>query len=166
MIQNLCVLDSIKIHGFIRIYDGTRYLTLFGSEKYEAIYNRIRYLIRLKSGIKYIFSHYFAKINVDSYDYLPVERILTLCNGCHDLSMLCLNIGDIAIITVKNINYVVLFITLANLKQLIYLKILFLKIVSIHKKHCLKFQAIQDSFFLLFVLIYIKELILMTSISL
>ena len=36
-----------KIYGFIRIYDRTRYLTLFGSEKY-AICNRIRYLIRLK----------------------------------------------------------------------------------------------------------------------
>ena len=26
-----------KIDGFIRIYDGTRYLTLFGSEKYGTI---------------------------------------------------------------------------------------------------------------------------------
>ena len=31
-----------KINGFIRIYDGTRYLTFFDSEKYDAIYNRIR----------------------------------------------------------------------------------------------------------------------------
>ena len=36
-----------KIDGFIRIYDRTRYLTLFGSEKYDAIYNRIGYLISL-----------------------------------------------------------------------------------------------------------------------
>ena len=50
-----------KIDGFIRIYDGTRYLTLFGSEKYDAICDRIRYLISLKSGITYIFSHYFFK---------------------------------------------------------------------------------------------------------
>ena len=28
-----------------------------------------------------------------------------VCNGCHDLSMLCLNISNIAIITVKNIDY-------------------------------------------------------------
>ena len=28
-----------KIDGFISIYDGTRYLTLFISEKYDAIYN-------------------------------------------------------------------------------------------------------------------------------
>ena len=26
-----------KIDGFIRIYDGTRYLVLFGSEKYDLI---------------------------------------------------------------------------------------------------------------------------------
>ena len=51
-----------KIDGFIRMYVGTRYLTLFGSENYDAIYNRIRYLISLKSSIRYIFSHYFAKI--------------------------------------------------------------------------------------------------------
>ena len=44
-----------KIDGLIRIYDGNRYLTLLGSEKYDAIYNRIRYLISLKSGITYIF---------------------------------------------------------------------------------------------------------------
>ena len=28
-----------------------------------------------------------------------------LCNGCHDLTMLCLNISDITIITVKNVDY-------------------------------------------------------------
>ena len=28
-----------------------------------------------------------------------------VCNGCHDLTMLCLNIIDITIITIKNINY-------------------------------------------------------------
>ena len=69
-----------KIDGFIRIYDGTRYLTLFGSEKCDAIYDRIRYLISLKSGITYIFSHYFAKIKVDSYDSLPIEKTLTFYN--------------------------------------------------------------------------------------
>ena len=28
-----------------------------------------------------------------------------VCTGCHDLSMLCLNISDIAIITFKNVDY-------------------------------------------------------------
>ena len=41
-----------KIDGFIRIYDVTRYLVLLGPEKNDAIYNRIRYVIRLKSGIR------------------------------------------------------------------------------------------------------------------
>ena len=37
--------------GLIRVYYGTRYLVLFGSEKYDFIYNRSRYLISVKSGI-------------------------------------------------------------------------------------------------------------------
>ena len=36
-----------KTDGLIRIYDGTRYLTLFGPEKYDTIYDKIRYLISL-----------------------------------------------------------------------------------------------------------------------
>ena len=56
-----------KIDTFIRIYDGARCLTLFGSEKYNFIYNRSRCLISLKNGITYIFSDHFAKITVDSY---------------------------------------------------------------------------------------------------
>ena len=31
-----------KVDGFIKIYDGTRYLVLFGGEKYDFRYNRIR----------------------------------------------------------------------------------------------------------------------------
>ena len=53
-----------EIYGFIRIYDGTRYLTLFGPEKYDVIYNRIRYLMSQKSGITYAFSHYIVKIKL------------------------------------------------------------------------------------------------------
>ena len=45
-----------KIDGFSRIYDGTRYVTLFGYERYDYIYNRIMYRIILKSGITYISS--------------------------------------------------------------------------------------------------------------
>ena len=32
----------VIVDEFIRIYDECRYLTLFGSEKYDPIYNRIR----------------------------------------------------------------------------------------------------------------------------
>ena len=50
-----------KIDGFIRIYDGTRYLVLFGPEKYDAIYNSIRYLVKAVSHITYLkaVSHMF-----------------------------------------------------------------------------------------------------------
>ena len=70
-----------KIDGFFRIYGGTRYLTLFASENYDAIYNKIRYLVSLESSIKYIFSHCFVKIKVDSYDSFPIEKRLTLHNA-------------------------------------------------------------------------------------
>ena len=63
-----------KIERFIRIYDGTRYLTLFGPEKYNSIYNRTSYLISQESGLTYTYSHYCAKIKVDSYDPLPIEK--------------------------------------------------------------------------------------------
>ena len=67
-----------KIDGFIRVYEGTRYLVLLGSEKYNSIYNRIKYLISIKSGITYIISHNYAKIKVDSYDSLPLEKTMTV----------------------------------------------------------------------------------------
>ena len=69
-----------KVDGFIRVYDGTKYLVLFGGEKYDFIYNRIRYLIGVKSGTTYAFSHNYAKIKVDSYDSLPLEKNLNFHN--------------------------------------------------------------------------------------
>ena len=44
-----------KVNGFIRVYDGARYLVLFRPEKYDLIYNKIRYVIRQKSCITYVF---------------------------------------------------------------------------------------------------------------
>ena len=43
-----------KTDGFIRIYDGIRYLVLLGSQKYDAIYNKIVYFISLKA-VSYMF---------------------------------------------------------------------------------------------------------------
>ena len=69
-----------KIDRFIRVYDGTRYLMLFGSKRYEFMYNRIRYLLSVKSGIRYFISHTYAKIKVDTYDSLPLEKTMTFHN--------------------------------------------------------------------------------------
>lgn len=55
----------------------------------------------------------------------------SVCNGCHYLTMLCLNISDITITTAKG----VLFMALANLNQFIYQKILCMMIVGIYKMY-------------------------------
>ena len=58
----------------------TIYLVIFGTEKYDSIYNRIRYLISAKCGITYIISHNYGKIKVDSYDSLPLEKAMVFRN--------------------------------------------------------------------------------------
>ena len=65
-----------KIDGFIRVYNGTRYLIIFGAE--NRIYNKIRYLIAVQSGVFYVFSHSYTRIKVDSHDSLSLEKTLTL----------------------------------------------------------------------------------------
>ena len=67
-----------KVDGFIRV--GNRSLVLFGPENYDIIYNRIRYLISHKSDIAYVSSHSYVRITINSYDYLPLEKTLTLPN--------------------------------------------------------------------------------------
>ena len=45
-----------------------------------------------------------------------------VCNGCNDLSMLCLNISDIAIITVKNVDYCCIMYDICKSKAINLLK--------------------------------------------
>ena len=61
-----------EVDGFSHIFDGTRYLALIIPERYDAIYDRIRYLTVENSGITYSISHNFARIRIDSYNSLPV----------------------------------------------------------------------------------------------
>ena len=65
-----------NIDGLLRVYDGTRYLVLFRCEKYDSICNRIRYLISVKSDITYVISHNYAKIKVDLYSALTLEKTI------------------------------------------------------------------------------------------
>ena len=69
-----------EIDEFIKIYDGIRYLLLFGSKLHNAIYNRIRYLISEKIGIADSINHNFARIKIDSVNSFPVEKPLTCYN--------------------------------------------------------------------------------------
>ena len=59
----------------------------------------------------------------------------SVCNCCNGLPMLSVNISDIAVLLplLKMLIIVVLFITLVNLNQISYLKILCLQIVGIYK---------------------------------
>ena len=60
-----------KIDGFIKIYDGTRHFVLFGPERYNAIYDKIRYLISEKGSIRYSIYHNFVRTRTDS---LPKKK--------------------------------------------------------------------------------------------
>ena len=69
-----------KVDGFIAIHDGTRYLVLLSSGWYDAIYNRITYAINKKSRFTDSNNRDFARIKIDSYHSLPIEKILTFHN--------------------------------------------------------------------------------------
>ena len=58
---------------------GTRYLVLFGPGKYDVIFIRIIYLIGVKGGT-YVVFHFYAKIKVNSYESLPLEKTSTFQN--------------------------------------------------------------------------------------
>ena len=60
------------------VQDEIRYLVSFGDEKYDFIYNSIRYLKEVKSSITYVISHNYSKIEVQSNDSLPLEKMLML----------------------------------------------------------------------------------------
>ena len=72
MVQKHLQVRFDKRDGFIRIYDGTRSLTSFGSENY-AIYNTIRYLISVKVVSLRLTLHVIILIkpvlNKDKYHY-------------------------------------------------------------------------------------------------
>ena len=69
-----------KIDGFIKIYDGIRYLVLFGPERYDVIYYRTRNLESEKSSITYSINHDFARMRIDSCNSLLIEKTLIFNN--------------------------------------------------------------------------------------
>ena len=74
-----------KIDGFIRIYDGTRYLILFGPEKYDAIYEKVRFLTGQKTGTTYVFLIIMQKskwIYIVPFT-LPLEKTMTFMQCCN-----------------------------------------------------------------------------------
>ena len=77
--KTLCIRFD-KVHEFIRVYEKSRYFVLFAGEKYDLIYNRIRYPVGEKSRIANVISNNYANIKVDSFDSLLLEKTLTFVN--------------------------------------------------------------------------------------
>ena len=113
-----------NVDGFIKTYDGTRYLVLFDPERYDGIYKRIKHIVSEKSSIKYSIDNNFFWIKIDSYNSLPTEKALTFhnviiltksviiksknsycCNGYHDLLVIPMDLRDIAIFNIKSADY-------------------------------------------------------------
>ena len=67
-----------EIDGFIKTYDGIRYLVLFTSKRYDEIYKKTRYLISEKCGITDNSNHNFARVRIYSNNSLPIEKASTL----------------------------------------------------------------------------------------
>ena len=64
----MCIIFD-KVDGYTRKYDSTKYLALYHSdEKYEINFNRIWYLIMLKSNISDICSHKCTRIKINLDD--------------------------------------------------------------------------------------------------
>ena len=68
-----------KIDEFIKTHNKVRYLVLF-DEWCDKTCDRIKYLISEKSGITESMNHNSARIRIDSYNFLPIEKILTFHN--------------------------------------------------------------------------------------
>ena len=74
------VTDGTRYNFIMKLYNGTRYLVLFGPEKCNTIYNWIRFFISQKIGIIYGFSHIYARIKGDSYDCFVSKKTFMLQN--------------------------------------------------------------------------------------
>ena len=57
-----------------------------------------------------------------------------LCNGCHDLTMLCLNISDITIIAVKNVDYRCIIYKITKFEAIKLLENTLLEDIGFYKK--------------------------------
>ena len=73
---------SIKyLDGFIRARGGEfRQLVLFDYGLFDKMCEKIKYLIRGKSGITDSINHNFGKIRIDSFNSLPIEKTWTFHN--------------------------------------------------------------------------------------
>ena len=78
-----------------------------------------------------------------------------VCNGCHNLTMLIVNISDIAIITIKNVDYRCIIHNINKSEAINLLKKYVLENREyVYKKYCLNSESTQSSLFSTFLFIY------------
>ena len=71
----------------------------------------------------------------------------SVCNGCHVFTILSVNISDIAIITIKNVDYCCIIHSISKYEAINLLESSVLENCGyVLKKYCFTFQSIQDSF--------------------
>ena len=68
------------VDGFNKIHDKVRYLVLFYYSYCDKTCYKMRYLISEKGSITDNINYNFAKIRIDLYDSLPIEKVLTFHN--------------------------------------------------------------------------------------
>ena len=73
------------------------------------------------------------------------------------ISQCCVNISDIAIMTIENVDYRCIVHIIRKFEAISSLKVLCLKIVRIYQKHCLNFWSSQSNFFLAFLFLFYKR---------
>ena len=70
-----------NMDGFIRVLDGEiKRLVIFDYELFDKICDKIKHPTSKKGGITDSINHNFGDIRVDSYNFLPIEKILSFHN--------------------------------------------------------------------------------------
>ena len=64
----------------IDVDSKNKHLILFDYGLFDKIYDKIKYLISKKSSITNSINQNFGKIRIDSYNSLPIKKILTFHN--------------------------------------------------------------------------------------
>ena len=128
------------------------------------IFLNIRYYIRIniskgidlaknnKSRESMVFHYFFFNHGFKFQDYV--------CNDCHDLTMLGVNMSDIAIIIVKNDYFCCIVYNISKSEAINLLKKSVLENRRVYiKTIVLNFSPFKTLFFLLFCLVYVKWLL-------
>ena len=81
-----------KIDGFIRVgSDEFKNFVLFDHGLFDEICDKTKYLISEKKGTTDSINHNFGEIRIDSYNSLPIEKILTFLHNVIILIKLVVN---------------------------------------------------------------------------